>query len=66
MEKDNPDYDKTVEFMVESAERQGAACISTSDGHVIMFRRDHLEELLKKNPDAKLLTVFVQRRNFKN
>jgi hypothetical protein len=51
--------DEVADYMLALVERNGAACASVSDGHVLVFRRDTLERLLADN-DADLLSIFVK------
>jgi hypothetical protein len=55
---------KEIEFMVESAKRFGAACGTVKDGHVLIFNRSHLKDLLEKS-NEEMLVIFVKRPEFK-
>jgi hypothetical protein len=58
--------DNAIEFMLKTLELQGAAISTVSDGHVIMFKKNYLLELLKQNPESEKLVIFLKRPEFKN
>ncbi len=60
------EYEDKIEFMVETAKLQGAAAMSVSDGTVLLFNRKHLMELLEKQPNSEMVSVFVKHRQFPN
>jgi hypothetical protein len=57
---------EAVDFMLEMLERKGAAVSTVKDGHVILFKRSFLEELLAKKPEQERFMIFLQRPEFKN
>lgn len=54
------------EYLVELATRQGVACATVKDGHVLVFTKKHLElvlaQLTEKGQDKCI--IFVQRPEF--
>jgi len=64
----NSDDDKLAEFITKLAESQGVACATVDDGHVLLFKRSFLQELLDKNPagQSDKVMIFVKRPDFKN
>lgn len=64
MSKDKED--NAAAFMIDIVERQGAVCSTVKDGHVLIFKRSFLQELLDKNSDKDKLVIFVKRPEFKN
>lgn len=64
--KDAPD--DIASFLLKSAEISGVACSTVSDGHVLVFTRQALVDLLDKaaaNNDEKIV-IFLKRPDFKN
>lgn len=57
-----------TDFLIESAEKQGIACATVKDGHVLVFTKSHLEMLLKAVNDkgSDKCVVFVKRLDFAN
>lgn len=55
-----------VDYFVKLVETQGVACSTVKDGHMLMFKREWLENLLKSHPDKSELAIFIQRPDFKN
>lgn len=47
--------------MNELTSKQGVACSTVSNGHILMFRRDFLRAILDKHPDKEQFTIFIQR-----
>jgi hypothetical protein len=55
-----------IDFFVDEMKRVGAAVYTVDDGHVLLFKREWIEELLKAHPDKKEFAIFLQRRKFSN
>lgn len=49
-----------VGFLFTLAKKNGVACGTVKDGHVLVFKRDYLRRLVEAN-DQETLVVFVQR-----
>jgi hypothetical protein len=62
---DESDKKKAVDFFVEMGEQKGVAVSTVTDGHVILFKRAFLEQILRDNPGDELM-LFVRRPDFKN
>ncbi len=58
--------DKGIDFLLETVEQEGVACSTVADGHVFIFKRNHLVDLLEKNPGSGNVVIFVKKRDFKN
>lgn len=56
------------EFMMELADRTGVACATVKDGHVLVFTKAQLEQLVAKAGEAKdsKVVIFVKRPDFQN
>jgi hypothetical protein len=52
--------DSEAKFLVALAREKGIASAAVSDGTVIVFRRDKLQELLDANTSQDVVVVFVQ------
>lgn len=55
-----------ADFLLDAVERDGVACSTVSDGHVLIFKRAKLQEILAQHPNDEKLIIFVERRDFKN
>lgn len=55
--------DDPAEFLLEQAQTTGVACGTTKDGHILVFRKDHLQDLLKKIEESgrDVGAIFVKR-----
>jgi len=53
---------------MELADKTGVACSTVKDGHVLVFTKSHLEQLLQKVVESgqDKCIVFVKRSEFKN
>ncbi len=58
--------DDGVEYLKALADVQGVACASVTDGHVLIFKKWKLEEILKAIGEKDQAVVFVQRPEAKN
>lgn len=56
------DQQKAVEYMIELAKLQGAACSTVSDGHVIVIRKDRLKSLLDERGNGEVVVIFVKNK----
>lgn len=64
-QNDDDNVDKKIQFMMGEVDRVGAAASTVKDGHILIFSRQYLKDLLEKNASEKLI-VFVKRPDFKN
>lgn len=55
--------DDIAGFMNELVQRQGVACTTTDDGHVIMFSTATLEGLLEKSKASGKAVIFIKRQD---
>lgn len=53
--------DKKIDFLIESALKNGASCATVSDGHVIVIKKDTLKSLLDDKNTSEIVTIFVQK-----
>ncbi len=51
------------EFLLAAAEANGVACATVDDGHVLIFKRAKLEEILRSVGDREQVVIFVKRPN---
>ncbi len=50
------------EFLLATAEINGVACATVADGHVLIFKRAKLEEILRSVGDEEQqIVIFVKR-----
>lgn len=56
---------KAIEFFTEIAERNGVACSTVSDGHVLLFDRAFMQKIINQNDEDKIM-IFIKRPDFKN
>ena len=59
------DKNNATQYALKIMEIEGVACSTVDDGHVLMFKREFLENTLAKYPDSKEIFIFVQRPDFK-
>lgn len=62
---DEKDKQDAAEFFAKMVETQGVACSTVSDGHVLLFKREWLQNLLDQYPDRERLSIFIKRPDFK-
>ena len=53
--------DDGVEFLYEVVDKTGVACATVSDGHVIVFQRQKLLQLLQQTEGKDKVVIFVKR-----
>lgn len=53
--------DNESEFLLAMAEKNGVACATVSDGHVLVFKRSALEKILAQTEGKDVLTIFIKR-----
>ncbi len=58
--------DSGIDYFLELVEKTGVAISSVSDGYVLMFKREHLKQLIEKYPDNEHLIIMVKQPQFKN
>ena len=63
---DEKDKQDAAEFFVKMVETQGVAVSTVSDGHVMMFKRAWLQNLLDQYPDREQISIFIKRPDFKS
>lgn len=56
--------DTGVDFLMEVVKHQGIGCATVKDGHVLVFKRAKLQEILDAHPENEMLTIFVKRPDF--
>lgn len=56
----------STDFLLDLLEAQGVAASSVSDGHILLFKRKFLQDLLDKNSDKEKIIIFVKRQEFNN
>lgn len=56
---------KAIEFFTEIAERNGVACSTVTDGHVLLFDRAFMQKIINQNDEDKIM-IFIKRPDFKN
>ncbi len=54
---------KEIEFLLELVKLNGVACSTVKDGHVLVFKREFLQNLLDGNGN-KEFAIFVKRPDF--
>lgn len=54
------DYKNAAEDMINRVEKHGYAASTMQNGHMIMLKREMLEKLLRDNPRAPILTLFLE------
>lgn len=53
------------EFMVETAKKIGVSCATVSDGHLLIFTKEKLQEILAAaDPNSALIVVHIKRPDF--
>lgn len=55
-----------LEYFKDLVDMQGCAASTVKDGHVLMFTRKFLQEILDKNPGQEKIILFVKRPDFKD
>lgn len=55
-----------IDFLMKMCESQGVGCSTVKDGHVLVFKRSFLKELVSKHEDQENLIIFVKRQDFNN
>lgn len=51
-----------ADYLLTMAATQGVAVASVKDGHVLVFKRDHLRKLVEKS-DQDTLIIFVKNKD---
>lgn len=62
----NKEQKDAVEYFSKLCDVQGASCLTVEDGHILMFKRSFLQELIDKNPDKEKVVIYLKRPEFKN
>jgi hypothetical protein len=62
----NDDQDSKIKRAVETAKLAGVSATTVEDGHVLIFTRQKLEELLEaaKSTEREMVIVVVKRPDF--
>jgi len=55
-----------ADFLSELCQRQGVSVATVKDGHVLMFKRSYLQEIIDKNSDQENLVIFIKRSDFQS
>jgi hypothetical protein len=58
--------DDAVQFLLKTLETQGAAVSTVKDGHIVLFTRKMLQEMMDKNPDQEKFIIFLKQPGFEN
>ena len=60
--------DDPADYLIEQARQTGMACATTKDGHILIFRKDQLTQLLQKIEESgrDVGLVFIKRQDFNN
>jgi hypothetical protein len=61
MKTNNP-----IDFLLEMLETQGVAASSVTDGHILLFKKKFLQDLLDQNAGKEKIIIFVKQQEFKN
>lgn len=62
---DDKDYKTAAQFLVKMMETQGVSCSTMENGHLLMFKRAWLQNLLDSHPNNESLSIFIERLDFK-
>lgn len=57
------DTGAAADFLNELAEKNGVACATVDDGHVLIFKTETLERLLESSRKSGKVVVFVKRQD---
>jgi hypothetical protein len=60
------DNDDKIKKLISAVEKDGAACSTVKDGHVLMFKRAFLQKLLSENSSHEQIVIFVKRYDLNN
>jgi hypothetical protein len=58
--------DDGADFILKLVDANGVAVSSVKDGHILVFKKSYLKDILDKNPDSDKLIIFVKKPEFKN
>jgi len=64
MSDDKKAYDDSAAYLMELMKHQEVVCSTVKDGHILMFKRAWLADLLAQHPDNKEMCIFVKRPDF--
>lgn len=53
--------DDEADYLNAAADASGVACATVKDGHVLIFKRSKLEEIIKSIGDKDKVVIFVKR-----
>lgn len=54
-----------AEYLLDIVHTNGVACSTVKDGHVLVFKREKLLQILDQTGDSEILTIFIQRPDMK-
>lgn len=49
------------EYLSELADLNGVSCATVKDGHVLVFKRSKLEQILRDIGDKEKVVIFIKR-----
>lgn len=55
-----------VDFLIETAKQFGVAASTVNDGHVLVFSREHMQNLIDQNKDHEMMVIFLKRPDFQS
>lgn len=55
-----------VDFFIKTLDTQGVAVSTVKDGHILAFKREHLQQILDAHPDQEKIIIFIKQPEFKN
>lgn len=63
---DNAAKENATAFIIKTMETQGIATASVSDGRIIMFKREYMQNLMAKHPEQEQFVIFIKTLSFAN
>ena len=58
--------DEAIDYLFTLLKTQGVACATVNDGHILLFKREKLQQLLDQAAGKEELMIFIKRPDFKN
>jgi len=62
----DPKASSLVDRLMESVKKDGVAVGTVSDGYIVVFDKDTLQQLVDMNEDSEQLVIFVKTREGMN
>lgn len=63
---DDKDVSEAVDYINVMVKNQGATCTSVKDGHIFVFKKSFLKDLLDKQLTDDNIVIFIQKPKFEN